>query len=429
MPIRVVCSCGKRLAIKEELAGRRVRCPTCQGVVAVPTLEEPRLAEPRPMESEPGSGFVDSADVRATTGLDGVHLFAETPVGRMIPLGIFTANIFAMIWLNLLHGKMPLRRPSDPSAGKAIGFLFIPFFNLYWFLFTYIRLLTRINELRVYYSLPPLNMRWVVVVLFVLTVIPWAGVANSLVFVPLFLTAVQSAVNSLVEASAIPAKKRTAATAMIAQYRACGHLRKVWGWYLAIWVGPLVVITGLIAIDEKIEAVFMFLVAGATSLLTLGSVTAFWRSGRMNRSLMELTANPSSMSKVLVAERVASIRVRLLWAFVCALVPVFMLFAFGWQMYADRKYDGADRPWNSKDHPEYSYNYDVESGRSERFSFFDELYVDDIVKYTLMLIPWVVVSGILLGTAIRMPRIELPAQAPLARPVARQKKTPRENDR
>ena len=36
-------------------------------------------------------------------------------------------------------------KPDDPSAGKAIGFLFIPIFNLYWTFVVWLRLVDRIN--------------------------------------------------------------------------------------------------------------------------------------------------------------------------------------------------------------------------------------------------------------------------------------------
>lgn len=39
MPIQVVCDCGKKLTVKDELAGRRVRCPGCQEAICVPRAE------------------------------------------------------------------------------------------------------------------------------------------------------------------------------------------------------------------------------------------------------------------------------------------------------------------------------------------------------------------------------------------------------
>src|SRR5206468_9602574 len=39
MPITFNCDCGKTLRVKDELAGKRVRCPACNGVAAVPAAE------------------------------------------------------------------------------------------------------------------------------------------------------------------------------------------------------------------------------------------------------------------------------------------------------------------------------------------------------------------------------------------------------
>jgi hypothetical protein len=40
MAIQVDCSCGKRLVAEDEHAGRKVRCPSCQGLVGVPAFAE-----------------------------------------------------------------------------------------------------------------------------------------------------------------------------------------------------------------------------------------------------------------------------------------------------------------------------------------------------------------------------------------------------
>ncbi len=52
MPITFSCSCGKRLQVKDEVAGRPVKCPACTSVVTVPT---PPPAEPQfeVVEDEP----------------------------------------------------------------------------------------------------------------------------------------------------------------------------------------------------------------------------------------------------------------------------------------------------------------------------------------------------------------------------------------
>jgi hypothetical protein len=50
MPIRVNCSCGKAFQVKDELAGKRVKCPACQKVLTAPAandLEEEPKAPPK----------------------------------------------------------------------------------------------------------------------------------------------------------------------------------------------------------------------------------------------------------------------------------------------------------------------------------------------------------------------------------------------
>ena len=39
MPISISCECGKRMAVREDLTGKRVRCPECNAVVTVPEPE------------------------------------------------------------------------------------------------------------------------------------------------------------------------------------------------------------------------------------------------------------------------------------------------------------------------------------------------------------------------------------------------------
>ena len=36
MPISLACACGRAMRIKDELAGRRIRCPQCKEILSVP---------------------------------------------------------------------------------------------------------------------------------------------------------------------------------------------------------------------------------------------------------------------------------------------------------------------------------------------------------------------------------------------------------
>lgn len=45
MPIRLKCSCGRSLQVKDEFAGRKVRCPSCASVLKIPLPDESEDAE------------------------------------------------------------------------------------------------------------------------------------------------------------------------------------------------------------------------------------------------------------------------------------------------------------------------------------------------------------------------------------------------
>ena len=46
-------------------------------------------------------------------------------------ISCLVGTILYLVWLYKAW-KVASRRPEDPSPGQAVGFLFIPFFNLYW---------------------------------------------------------------------------------------------------------------------------------------------------------------------------------------------------------------------------------------------------------------------------------------------------------
>lgn len=40
MPIKVLCDCGRKLTLRDEAAGKRIRCPECKTPIAVPAMAE-----------------------------------------------------------------------------------------------------------------------------------------------------------------------------------------------------------------------------------------------------------------------------------------------------------------------------------------------------------------------------------------------------
>ena len=126
------------------------------------------------------------------------HQLTQFPVGLVILLHYITFGIFTFIHFNLMHGSLPKVRPDDPSAGKAIGFMFIPFFNFYWVFFSYGRLCLRVDEQRVQHGLPPSELQGLSIAMCILMVIPYIGIISWLVLAPIFFGMMRSSVNELV---------------------------------------------------------------------------------------------------------------------------------------------------------------------------------------------------------------------------------------
>lgn len=76
MPIPVQCGCGKRFAVKEELAGKAVKCPACQQPVSIPTQAAGKVGA-----SATGTGQATGP----TSLLDEVGLRSLAPGARPCP--------------------------------------------------------------------------------------------------------------------------------------------------------------------------------------------------------------------------------------------------------------------------------------------------------------------------------------------------------
>jgi prepilin-type processing-associated H-X9-DG protein len=137
------------------------------------------------------------------------HQFKEFPVAAAIILNFLTCGLFSPIWINLMHGRLPKVRQDDPSAARAIGFCFIPFYNLYWIFVSYRRLCLRLDEQRELYGLPASDLRGMATVNCIFQVIPYINILGMIFVTPIFLGRLQSSVNELVRTSATTPPQRT----------------------------------------------------------------------------------------------------------------------------------------------------------------------------------------------------------------------------
>jgi hypothetical protein len=180
------------------------------------------------------------------------HQLTTFPVAVAILLHYLTFGIFTLIWLNVMHGKMCRVRSDDPSAGKAVGFCFIPLFNLYWIFFTYRRLCLRIDEQRALYGLPPGNLRGLATTACIFHITPYVNVLlGYTIITPLFLGMMQSSVNTLVHTSAtIPPRATLPASALPARGLSGGAIAAI----ICACLIPVISLLAAIAIPSFAKA-------------------------------------------------------------------------------------------------------------------------------------------------------------------------------
>jgi len=126
------------------------------------------------------------------------HTILETfSVGEAIVLHFLTLGIFTMIFMGLKHSKLPRVRSDDFRAGRAIGFLFIPFFNFYWIFVFWLRLADRINFQFRLRNLPPPVTRGLVLAAVIVGIIPYVGLVSWLILYSIMISEIQGACNLL----------------------------------------------------------------------------------------------------------------------------------------------------------------------------------------------------------------------------------------
>jgi len=120
----------------------------------------------------------------------------------LAPVFLVVTGVFPLVWFGRMHGKMPKLRPDDPSARKAVGFMFIPVVNMFWVFFTYGRLCDRLSEQRRLHGLPEAPLRALATWACVIAVLPFLNLALAPIVWAVFFGKLQASVNELVAAPA-----------------------------------------------------------------------------------------------------------------------------------------------------------------------------------------------------------------------------------
>lgn len=137
-------------------------------------------------------------DAGAFATMHSLRRFPALPAGL---LHIVTLGLFTTIYFNVMHGNLPKTRHNDPGAFKALARLLIPFYNVYWFFFTHIRLCDRIAEMRLRLGLEEKNHRLQAIGMCISLFIPYAGWLLYLILGAVFFGSLQASVNEVVRAS------------------------------------------------------------------------------------------------------------------------------------------------------------------------------------------------------------------------------------
>ncbi len=180
----------------------RVNCPTCKSAVDLDDHNAGSLIRCR----DCGRSFIAPQEL-AVVGRR--HTLTAFTVPGLVLLHFVTLGLFPAVHLGLMHDRLPRIRRSDPSGFVAVALSFIPGLNLFWFLFCFRRLCTRINEQRRFAGLEetaPQSLAVIVAALLLSgvagTLLPLTGWvvlgACASVLAPVFLAILQASVNELV---------------------------------------------------------------------------------------------------------------------------------------------------------------------------------------------------------------------------------------
>jgi len=103
------------------------------------------------------------------------HAMQPFPVWAAGLLTFLTFGLFGLIHFGNMNDRMPQAAHNDPTAGKAIGFQFIPYFNLYWIFFSGLRLNDRMSLQLKLRGLPDRAPRGFTLATTICSMIPYLG--------------------------------------------------------------------------------------------------------------------------------------------------------------------------------------------------------------------------------------------------------------
>jgi hypothetical protein len=127
------------------------------------------------------------------------HQIKRFPVWLVGVLNVLTFGLFPVIHFGRLHDRLPRAASNDPSSSKAIGFQFIPYYNLYWTFFSALRLCDRLSLQLKLRGLPKRAPRGLVLTACIFSMIPYLNLITLPILWTIAVCRLQSTVNQIAE--------------------------------------------------------------------------------------------------------------------------------------------------------------------------------------------------------------------------------------
>ena len=127
MALSVTCGCGKKLSIKSELAGRRVKCPQCGATLTAPEAGAAPPPVPAAPRAKPAGGISTGLAALLMAVLGTVLFFVGgRGLGTNSDVGMIMWAAGGVIWLvSLVLGLIGAAKDSGRVLGVVAVFVVI----------------------------------------------------------------------------------------------------------------------------------------------------------------------------------------------------------------------------------------------------------------------------------------------------------------
>ncbi len=119
--------------------------------------------------------------------------------GLAVFLNIITFGMFGFLYYWIKHDYLPIIKSNDFWAARAVWFMFIPFFNIYWQFVFWLKLVNRLNLQYKLRNKKYKISKWLAITTLVLSVIPYINYIWIFIFHSIMIYQIQSAINGLVK--------------------------------------------------------------------------------------------------------------------------------------------------------------------------------------------------------------------------------------